>query len=199
MQSSYTCQVRKKRFSVQLKCINSQASLMLTWLLFLTEELMKYLTKDQNTTESGTGTAFEIVPPAQSDSVGMKHRILKVVERLGFGSFSQVFKVQCRFTKKFYAVKCISVGNFVELTKPSGIGDAFDYFRKLLREVQIMAMLQENPNIISYHETWFEGTLQNRLYELLEKYDEIPSPQMSLRLTTEDKVIIYQLEILNVS
>lgn len=102
-------------------------------------------------------------------SEGMQQRNLVVLERLDQGTLSEVFKVRSIFDNKEYAIKRISVGQFLLLTKTSGAADAFEFFSKFMREVLVMAKLPEHPNIVAYREAWFEGTLQQTLTEWLRR------------------------------
>lgn len=91
-------------------------------------------------------------------------RDFDVLARLDVGTFSDVFKVRDTIDNREYAVKRICVGQFLLLTKTSGAADAF---HKLVREVVIMKKLPRHENIVTCHDAWFEGPLQQRFTEWL--------------------------------
>jgi serine/threonine protein kinase len=130
------------------------------------------------------GTNVQIQPPVPrltgQESEAMAERNLEVLERIDGGSFSDVFKVKCLFDNKKFALKRICIGKFVQLTKTSGnVGTGWEYFGKLLREVNNMAQL-EHPNIVAYNEAWFEGPLRKMFSEWLrfKMTNEMASPPL---------------------
>ncbi|OXA58219.1 interferon-induced, double-stranded RNA-activated protein kinase [Folsomia candida] len=102
-------------------------------------------------------------------------RDFDVLARLDVGTFSDVFKVRDTIDNREYAVKRICVGQFLLLTKTSGAADAF---HKLVREVVIMKKLPRHENIVTCHDAWFEGPLQQRFTEWL-KLSESMAPPIS--------------------
>ncbi len=95
-----------------------------------------------------------LAAPPNTTSSGMEQRNLVVLQRLDIGTFSEVFAVKSIFDSKKYAIKKMSVGEFLKLTKHTGAAGAFELFKRLMREVLIMAQLSENPNIVAYLEAW---------------------------------------------
>ncbi|OXA59373.1 interferon-induced, double-stranded RNA-activated protein kinase [Folsomia candida] len=127
-------------------------------------------------------------------SEGMQQRNLVVLERLDQGTFSEVFKVRSIFDNKEYAIKRISVGQFLLLTKTSGAADAFEFFSKFMREVLVMAKLPEHPNIVAYREAWFEGTLQQTLTEWLRRPESMPPPTPVLKDAPKRQIVVTEAE-----
>lgn len=141
------------------------------------EQLQTLLIKVHSAT---TGDNLKLSPltlvnRSSYESEGMAERHLKILNRLDYGSFSQVFKIESTFDSKTYALKTICIGEFIKLTTTRS-GDAWEYFRKLMREVKNMAQLAEHPNIVTYHDAWFEGPLKSIFKGWLDNPPALPSP-----------------------
>jgi len=88
----------------------------------------------------------------------MKSDNFDLIEQLGKGSYSKVFKVRRKDDGKIYALKKVNLGPISEKEKVNS-----------LNEVWLLSLLN-HPNIINYKETFIED---NVLYIVIEFADNL--------------------------
>ena len=104
-----------------------------------------------------------------------------IVDKLGTGSFSEVYKVLRKSDKQTYALKKVKMLKLTQKEKENALG-----------EVRLMASIN-NPNIAGYKEAFFEES-SNCLCIVMEYCDngdlqtKINNAKKTQRFTKEDDV-----------
>ncbi|KAM7274775.1 hypothetical protein ACFE04_016641 [Oxalis oulophora] len=121
--------------------------------------------------------------PAQisGDGLSRYYTEFQEIEKIGSGNFSCVFKVLKRIDGCLYAVKRITRQLHKELER-----------RKALMEVQALAAIGFNENVVGYYTSWFENA---QLYIQTELCDQSLSINNGCLLSTEGQVMeaLYQI------
>ncbi|KAI4340241.1 hypothetical protein MLD38_025100 [Melastoma candidum] len=110
------------------------------------------------------------------DGLSRYHTDFHEIKQIGAGNFSQVFQVLKRIDGCLYAVK--------RSTRPLHL----DRERRIaLMEVQCLAALGSQENIVGYYSSWFEN---EHLYIQMELCDYSVSMQRPSHLFTEDEALV---------
>ncbi|CAL0302442.1 unnamed protein product [Lupinus luteus] len=120
-------------------------------------------------------------PIVGGDGLSRYHTDFHEIEQIGRGNFSSVFKVLKRIDGCLYAVKHSSRQLRLETER-----------RKALMEVQSLAALGSNENIVGYYSSWFEN---EQLYIQMELCDHSLSIKKCSTLFSEGQALeaLYQV------
>ncbi|XP_019418128.1 PREDICTED: wee1-like protein kinase isoform X2 [Lupinus angustifolius] len=120
-------------------------------------------------------------PTIGGDGLSRYHTEFHEIEQIGRGNFSSVFKVLKRIDGCLYAVKHSSRQLRLETER-----------KKALMEVQSLAALGSNENIVGYYSSWFEN---EQLYIQMELCDHSLSIEKCSALFTEGQALeaLYQV------
>ncbi|XP_042459200.1 wee1-like protein kinase isoform X6 [Zingiber officinale] len=114
------------------------------------------------------------------DGLSRYHTDFHEIEQIGYGNFSNVFKVLKRIDGCLYAVKQSNKQLHHDMER-----------RSALMEVQALAVLGSHENVVGYYTSWFEN---ERLYIQMELCDRSLSISPGQNIKREEAFkIIYQM------
>ena len=103
----------------------------------------------------------------KNDSIGDNPNDFENIEKLGEGTFGEVFKVKSKKNNEIYAMKKVNIKGLENLPVPNGTRTVPDAYRLALNESKFLRLLS-NPHIIKYYNSFQEG---DYLY-IIEEYAE---------------------------
>lgn len=75
---------------------------------------------------------------------------IKYLTEISSGSFGVVYEAKGTSDGLLYALKRISIGKFIKITRN------INSIQKIFREIQVLGVLK-HPNVVRYHESWISG------------------------------------------
>jgi serine/threonine protein kinase len=109
---------------------------------------------------------------SKNEKIRVQMNTYRVVEKIGTGSFSQVYKVQDG-QGKYYVIKVVLVDAGEDILKKYGVPDPLDR-QNFNREVYLAKRLSECPRLVKYYGWDSHPTIpiiRNMLFEYFEGYN----------------------------
>ena len=106
----------------------------------------------------------------KNESIGDNPNDFENIEKLGEGTFGEVFKVKSKKNNEIYAMKKVNIKDLENLPKPDGTRTVPDAYRLALNESKFLRLLS-NPHIIKYYNSFQEGDYLYIITEFAQKGD----------------------------